>query len=392
MVYEPVFKKLPFYRLLTSVINTTLLSHPQRHSDYLIRKFTFSVPEEFQEFFYNTEKSNTYSNFEIQLRFCRRLSNLKSCHEIDDYIPPELEVSLNGGVPDLPPFTDSQNKTRLAFPIKLTDDCLISHQNQISISWFSSQSDNYEYFFTIHLVERISYEEIVKSMRISLETDSKDLIIKSLGGVNNTKLLDSDLTVTSLTVSLLCPLTMLRINVPVRSVYCTHVQCFDIFNYLQINEFKPTWKCPICADKAPFNTLMIDSMFKKILRENVSNEIVFAADGSWRVSTSDPLWFATDIKVENDMGQQTSQSKKSFLNRRSTSIGPGSCTQKRQRLRSKSRTPSKPRKASTPQSTRRRKQKLSISTNCISDIIKEIKYQNQTPDVIDLTLDSSSEF
>lgn len=384
MVYEPVFKKLPFYRNLTSIINTTLIDFPQRRSKHLNREFYFSVPEEFQERFSNTTDT-AYQKTEIQLRFCRRLSNLKSCHEIDDYIPPELEVFMNGSLPDLPPFIDSEQKLRKPWPIHITDFCTL-RQNKITMSWFSSQNDNYEYFFTILFVEHVSHEDIVKSIDTSLESNSKNLVIKNLSGINDKKFsTNSDLCVTSLTVSLLCPLSMQRINVPTRSIYCTHVQCFDVFNYLQINEFKPNWKCPVCRDKAPFETLFIDGMFKKILKEKtVANEIVFAADGSWEISPSDSFKFANDSPVKKDVPQN------SILNRPIPNRS-SPCTQKRHRHSNSRKTHSKS-LVSTPKSESRTKKKFAISTPCIFDAIKKIECRNKSIDVIDLTLDSSGEF
>lgn len=380
MVYEPVFKKLPFYRNLTSIINTTLIDFPQRRSKHLNREFYFSVPEEFQECFSNTTDI-AYQKTEIQIRFCRRLSNLKSCHEIDDYIPPELEVFINGSLPDLPPFIDSEQKLRKPWPIHITDFCTTLHQNKITMSWFSSQNDNYEYFFTIQLVEHVSHEDIVKSIDTSLESNSKNLVIKNLSGINKKLSTNADLFVTSLTVSLLCPLSMQRINVPTRSIYCTHVQCFDVFNYLQINEFKPNWKCPVCRDKAPFETLFIDELFKKILKEKtVANEIVFAADGSWKISPSDSFKFANNSPVKKDVSQN------SILNRSSP------CTQKRYRRSNSRRSASKSRVSTPKNSDFRTKQKFAISTPCIFDAIKKIECRNKSIDVIDLTLDSSGEF
>lgn len=45
---------------------------------------------------------------------------------------------------------------------------------------------------------------------------------------------------------------------PIRSSQCNHVQCFDAATFLQMNEKKPTWLCPVCDKPAEFKTLVVD--------------------------------------------------------------------------------------------------------------------------------------
>ena len=50
----------------------------------------------------------------------------------------------------------------------------------------------------------------------------------------------------------------MRLTVPCRAVTCSHLQCFDAALYLQMNEKKPTWICPVCDKKATYDSLIID--------------------------------------------------------------------------------------------------------------------------------------
>lgn len=43
-----------------------------------------------------------------------------------------------------------------------------------------------------------------------------------------------------------------------RSSTCSHLQCFDASLYLQMNERKPTWNCPVCDKPAIYDNLVID--------------------------------------------------------------------------------------------------------------------------------------
>lgn len=69
---------------------------------------------------------------------------------------------------------------------------------------------------------------------------------------------EGDITMTSLQFSLLCPLSKARMRLPCRAVTCEHLQCFDAACYLMMNERKPKWVCPVCANPIEFENLQID--------------------------------------------------------------------------------------------------------------------------------------
>lgn len=50
----------------------------------------------------------------------------------------------------------------------------------------------------------------------------------------------------------------MRMQIPCRASTCTHLQCFDASLYIQMNEKKPTWICPVCDKPAAFDALVID--------------------------------------------------------------------------------------------------------------------------------------
>ena len=51
---------------------------------------------------------------------------------------------------------------------------------------------------------------------------------------------------TAIKVSLKCPITYRKINIPARGHDCKHIQCFDLESYLKFNVDKGNWKCPVC--------------------------------------------------------------------------------------------------------------------------------------------------
>ena len=57
---------------------------------------------------------------------------------------------------------------------------------------------------------------------------------------------DDDFEIGEEIVSLKCPLTLTRINDPIKGFDCAHLQCFDRENYNALNANKAKWKCPVC--------------------------------------------------------------------------------------------------------------------------------------------------
>uniref|UniRef100_A0A4W3H8T9 Zinc finger, MIZ-type containing 1a n=1 Tax=Callorhinchus milii TaxID=7868 RepID=A0A4W3H8T9_CALMI len=63
---------------------------------------------------------------------------------------------------------------------------------------------------------------------------------------------------TAIKVSLKCPITFRRIQLPARGHDCKHVQCFDLESYLQLNCERGTWRCPVCNWRTILNKVTID--------------------------------------------------------------------------------------------------------------------------------------
>uniref|UniRef100_A0A0A9Y6E8 E3 SUMO-protein ligase PIAS2 n=2 Tax=Lygus hesperus TaxID=30085 RepID=A0A0A9Y6E8_LYGHE len=96
---------------------------------------------------------------------------------------------------------------------------------------------------------------------------------------------DCDIATTSLRVSLICPLGKMKMVTPIRPVTCTHLQCFDATIFLQMNEKKPTWLCPVCNKPALYDNLVIDGYFMDVMSSSDlpsdCHEIQLNKDGSW---------------------------------------------------------------------------------------------------------------
>ncbi|KAM4676855.1 E3 SUMO-protein ligase PIAS1 isoform 3-T4 [Discoglossus pictus] len=275
-------QKLPFYDLLDELIKPTSLAsdNSQRFQETC---FAFALtPQQVQQISSSMDISGTKCDFtvQVQLRFC--LSET-SCPQ-EDHFPPNLCVKVNGkpcNLPGyLPPTKNGVEPKRPSRPINITSLVRLSTTvpNTIVVSWTAEIGRNFS--LAVYLVKQLSSSILLQRLRakgIRNPDHSRALIKEKL-----TADPDSEIATTSLRVSLLCPLGKMRLTIPCRSLTCSHLQCFDATLYIQMNEKKPTWVCPVCDKKAPYEHLIIDGLFMEILKCCTDcDEIQFKEDGSW---------------------------------------------------------------------------------------------------------------
>ncbi|KAM9368455.1 LOW QUALITY PROTEIN: E3 SUMO-protein ligase PIAS3 [Phaethornis superciliosus] len=276
-------KRLPFYDVYDELIKPTTLASTssQRFEE---AHFTFALtPQQVQQILTSRDilpGAKCDYTIQVQLRFCLCET---SCPQ-EDYFPPNLFVKVNGKLCPLPgylpPTKNGAEPKRPSRPVNITPLARLSATvpNTIVVNWSSEFGRNYS--LSVYLVKQLTSVTLLQKLRakgIRNPDHSRALIKEKL-----TADPDSEIATTSLRVSLMCPLGKMRLVVPCRAITCTHLQCFDAALYLQMNEKKPTWTCPVCDKKAPYDTLIIDGLFMEILNSCTdSDEIQFMEDGSW---------------------------------------------------------------------------------------------------------------
>ncbi|XP_073181570.1 zinc finger MIZ domain-containing protein 2 isoform X2 [Lepidochelys kempii] len=103
---------------------------------------------------------------------------------------------------------------------------------------------------------------------------------------------------TAIKVSLKCPITFRRIQLPARGHDCRHIQCFDLESYLQLNCERGTWRCPVCNKTALLEGLEVDQYMLGILiyiQNSDYEEITIDPTCSWK-----PVPIKPDIHVKEE--------------------------------------------------------------------------------------------
>ncbi|KAM0424617.1 hypothetical protein ACHAPT_010143 [Fusarium lateritium] len=192
-------------------------------------------------------------------------------------------------------------------PLELTD-FLIEGENTLRLS-FPQTAQNQKltatYFMAVEIVETISHDSAMKMIetrrRIPAE-ETKRKIQQRLRGSDSDDVIIEDET---LTVSLADPFSAARFNIPVRGIYCQHLECFDLDTWLQTRPRKPrqqgggaaqvgdepslvdVWKCPICGLDARPNSLGVDDYLASVRQALVAKgdmrtkAITIDATGKW---------------------------------------------------------------------------------------------------------------
>jgi hypothetical protein len=159
--------------------------------------------------------------------------------------------------------------------------------NMITVSWAPDYGRGYA--ISVALVQKLTSSDLLQRLKAkgAKHSDHTRGLIKEKLKEDA----DSEITTTCLRVSLICPLGKMRMTTPCRAITCNHLQCFDSSLFLQMNERKPTWCCPVCDKPALYDNLVIDGYFQEVLASPTLpadlNEIQLHKDGSWSTQVAD---------------------------------------------------------------------------------------------------------
>ncbi|XP_051954227.1 E3 SUMO-protein ligase PIAS2-like isoform X1 [Xyrauchen texanus] len=281
---DVLMKSLPFYDVLDVLIKPSSLGASTVQRFHQEKYFIFALtPQQVREVCISRDflpGGRRDYMVQIQLRFCLAET---SCPQEDNY-PNSLCIKVNGKLFPLPgyapPPKNGVEQKRPGRPLNITSLVRLSSAvpNQISVTWAPEIGKTYS--MSVYLVRQLTSPLLLQRLRmkgIRNPDHSRALIKEKL-----TADPDSEIATTSLRVSLMCPLGKMRLTVPCRAVTCSHLQCFDAALYLQMNEKKPTWICPVCDKKAIYESLIIDGLFMEILNDCTDvDEIKFQENGTW---------------------------------------------------------------------------------------------------------------
>ncbi|CAG9839813.1 unnamed protein product [Diabrotica balteata] len=286
---DVTLRRLPFYDVLADLVKPSSLV-PHSNQRMQEGNFYFSLtPQQATDIASSRDTRPGTCDYikQVQMRFCL----LETSCEQEDCFPPNVLVKVNNKLCPLPnpiptnkPGVEPKRPPR---PVNITGMVKLSPTvgNHISVSWATDFTRGY--VISVSLVHKLSSMDLLQRLK---SKGAKN--VEYTRSIIKEKLSDDgdEIATTSLRVSLMCPLGKMRMTTPCRPMTCMHLQCFDASLFLQMNERKPTWNCPVCDKPALYDNLCIDGYFTEVLNSPLlpssCNEIQLNKDGSWCVQTN----------------------------------------------------------------------------------------------------------
>ncbi|CAD5221977.1 unnamed protein product [Bursaphelenchus xylophilus] len=269
------FEEFPFFITESVLVPPTSISKSPGHSFY-DWECIFRIPQEYTAKM--EQKVNGRRVYQLHGRFYQE--KMHSRQPI--FYPEHCDVKVDSVPVHLPdPITVTEGRKKVSrrppLPVDLTGAFRPFTQfHKVNIRW--SHSSSVKFVFTAVLVRCVDTEflkeKVLKQPRLHEQT--LRMIKRNFGG-------DADIAVSEVRVSLLCPYGRTVMNFPARSLDCEHLQCFDLVNFISVNEKKTNWKCPVCNKTVLFSRLHVDSYFTGIITDTHrgANEVELMRDGRW---------------------------------------------------------------------------------------------------------------
>jgi len=306
--------KLPFYDFIAELVKPAMLG-TQGSAGLQEANFQFTLkPNQATDIASNRDiqvGAKMDYLYQIQLRFCPLEKNKK---DIADEFPPAIQVHVNGKTCQLPnPIPTNKQGVepkRPPKPLNISPLCRLSplQPNTVTVKWRAEHGKGW--VVSINIVLKNTADDLLSRLKARGTREAsftRNLIKKKLSSD------DDECATDSIKISVLDALSKTKMKTPCRPSTCDHIQCFDASFFLQMNERKPKWKCPVCNKNALYDDIIIDGYYYDILdSKRMKNEenVVLERDGSWRPVPNE--WDDDDNdKDENDNKQPAKETSSS---------------------------------------------------------------------------------
>ncbi|XP_050546426.1 E3 SUMO-protein ligase PIAS1-like [Daktulosphaira vitifoliae] len=274
------FENLPFYQMMDTLLSPM---HCQNTADKGNFTGLFYLADSVR---HSIVKSWNIARQEYKIQIILRLAQIDRNENVTERLPYNINVSVNDRLCKLPtlniPTKAGVTPWRCNVPIDITQqtdlrNCL---QNTLRITW---SDEPHEYIAGVFVAQRLMWNELLEDLKKKPVRDpekTKENIKKSMEN-------DQDMGVDSLIATVKDPLSKKKMELPARGVNCIHMQCFDAIQFLQMNEQKQTWSCPLCKKKVNFDDIEVDGFFLDIVQspkiDDECDNIILQKDGTWIV-------------------------------------------------------------------------------------------------------------
>ncbi|KAL4926529.1 PINIT domain-containing protein [Aspergillus undulatus] len=263
-----IFKDSPFYRIISQLTPTIECKVAREHTrDSVELRILLSADV--------ASRLSTDPRLRVMV-FCAADTGLNQFTKSDIAFPHQVELKANLDEVKAN-LRGLKNKPGTTRPADITGYLRkkAGYTNHVVMTYALTHK---RFFVLANLVECTAIDELVNKLK-QRKTITKEQVLQEM----KSKAEDADIVATSTVMSLKCPLSTQRIQVPCRSVLCTHNQCFDASSFLQLQEQAPTWTCPVCAKATSYESLNVDQYVDDILHSTPVDveQVTIEPDGRW---------------------------------------------------------------------------------------------------------------
>jgi len=278
----PFAHNLPYFKTLAPVLRPLYYDFND-FNDFNADFTNFTACYYLTEMAKNSIIESWNNNKEYKLQILLRLEQIGE-KSFNGSLPHNITVFVNDrqytlpilNVPKLGQITSWQHYV----PIDINEymDLRTCLQNTLKIVWSNKP---YSYLTSVFVVQNLTWQHLLVELK-KRPIRTSEITLKFIEKFMSKRV---GFNLDSVFITIMDPLTKLRLKLPARGVKCVHLQCFDAISFLQINEQKLIWSCPICNKQIKFENIEIDEYLLKIVQnQNLSEEcenVILFKDGTW---------------------------------------------------------------------------------------------------------------
>lgn len=275
------FSNTPFYKIKEALLPGMILS---KSAEQRVTRMEFKLPEYYiravEEEAEQRKQGTIYPKYGVRL-FGQILQPECTSKTASCEFPIALQLKVNDKAVEAN-TRGMKNKRGTTVPPDVTD--LIKPQKATQrLETYYSHCAEIRYGIWAYVVEAQSMTQVLNDIKTRHILRDKPLeIIRSFYS-------DEDVVVDNYPLKLKCPISFSRMEVPVRSVFCKHVQCFDGRSFLQMQHQAAQWRCPVCDDPMSYASLAVDDFMSEILAHapEGADSVSLLKDGSYEIPQDD---------------------------------------------------------------------------------------------------------
>lgn len=274
------FAESPFYRITRQMSSPSIIRRPYK-TDRMNISMTFTLNTEEIE----SIKEGKQALYILSTKYDDLTQYRKSLVEF----PAHTEIQVNY---EFVPVSTKTPKNKPPGAVKPPDISQYILKKIRSYGTGSGQTvvmsinvvkEEHDYLLNVYLVELVPISNLLEEVK-RRDKISKLTVVEMIQADNN--LDDDDLVATASRVSLKDPVSFIRMKIPARAKSCTHLECFDLETYFDLQKQGPSWVCPLCNKQISYSNIAVNEYMEEIIESTADlgiDEVEIEPNGTWSI-------------------------------------------------------------------------------------------------------------